>query len=567
MATRVGPVPAPADGEADGAGRQTLGRQAPGRGEDARLLSDYRRLVSRHRTALAACLAVGLVLALGYLYLTRGSYTSSVQLDVRDPASKVTPLGDKLPLELTMDAEVRLLGSAAVTGTAGTALGIPPDEVARRTSVTVPANTRQLKIAYTAGTRAGARAGAQAVAQAYLTTRELQYRRSRDAEAAALSATKKSVDEALAEERRKSTDTTLPKPRRRDAERQVETLTGSSDRLDRRVKAMQALDTVAADPIGSATPARGPKLVNRLVPIATGLALGFLAWVLLLDRLALRRPVIRPSDARVLPGVRTVRAVGPVLRAPDAGTRGRSERVLLGLWADVIGADPTTPRVVAVLPADSRLVSREVAIDLAATSAGRQVRTALAIIGNPPWPLLQALGLEDALQEGGSYPQGVQEVGESPRVPGLTLVALRQPVGLPIREGLREGLARIGRTYDHVVVLAPPPGTVEHQAIAWAASVPMLVAERRQTRLSTVADVVGALRAAGSDPLWVLVAGGQARGPAGSKASAGSAAARPTEGSADAEPVGGTESRPAADGSPGADGAPGAEIAGKDSPA
>lgn len=488
----------------------TRALRLPGRGEDAQLLSDYRRLVVRHRTALAAALVTGLLLSVGYLYLTRHEYTSAVQLEVRAAASKTTTLGDTLPLDLTMDGEVAMLHSAAVTGTVAARTGSTAADVDGRLAVTVPPNTRQLRIAFTAGSRKAAQAGAQLVADAYLVARRAQFDALRADQVTRLTAAAKTTGTALAEQTARSTDQELPFSRRTDAGRQAETLRGTLERQQRRVEQLAALDTAAADQISQATPARGPKLVNRMVPLATGLGLGLLGWVLLLPRLGRRRPVNRPADVRDLPDVRLAVSAPPVLKAPDQSARDRAEQTYLRLWAHVVDADPTAPRVVAVLPADVRLAAREVAIDLAAASASRQVRTALAIIGNPPWPLQQALQLEDAVQQGGSHPQGVHVIGESPRIPGLTLVSLRQPAGLATRDGLREGLARLGRSFEHIVVLAPPPGTVEHQSLAWAASVPVLVVDRRHTRLTTVVEVLAELRAAGSDPLWVLLAGSNA---------------------------------------------------------
>lgn len=509
MATRLGRrTPAAVDPDrADPALSAGQRLRILGQSDDARLLSDYRRMLSRHRTALAGCVSIGVLLALAFLFVTRGSYTSVAELDVLDPVNRKTSFNDRLPSDLTMDAEVQLLHSAAVTGAAAKTLGTTAEQVDARIAVTVPANTRELRIAYTADSRKSAVVGAQAVADAYLAVRKKDLADARDALVSGLTATQKSVGAAAETQKKKVADSPTP-ALAKDAKRQLDALNGSFERLGLRIEQLQKLDLTAAKQVSPVRDARGPKLVNRLVALATGLALGFLAWALLLPRLQRRRPVIRASDVRPLPGVRTALTVPPLMKATSPAARERSERVLTRLWASVVSSDRTIPRVVAVLPADTRPAARDLAVDLAASSASHGVNTALAIIGNPPWPLLQQLGLEDALGEGGSHPQGVQTIGESPLVPGLTLVSLRQRVGLPVREGLREGLARIGRSFEHIVVLAPAQGTVEHQSLAWAASVPLLVAQKRQTRVSTVAEVVGTLRATGSEPLWVILAGG-----------------------------------------------------------
>ena len=115
----------------------------PGPRQDARLLSDYLRLVRRHRIALAACLGVALLLGLGYLGGTRNSYTSVGSVLVRDPASIVTTSRDSLGLALSMDSEVAVLRSQAVTRQAARTIGsIDPEEVGRRITVSIPPNSR-----------------------------------------------------------------------------------------------------------------------------------------------------------------------------------------------------------------------------------------------------------------------------------------------------------------------------------------------------------------------------------------------------------------------------------------
>src|SRR5262249_43124358 len=173
-------------------------------------------------------------------------------------------------------------------------------------------------------------------------------------------------------------------------------------------------------------------------------------------------------------------------------------------------AGPAGPRVVVLLPADDGVAAADVALGLATVSAAQGVPASLVATGEPPWPALPG---STSAPGAGEAPSGeaVQVIG--PAADGVTMVRLSRPEGMSVRSAVEEGLFRLGRRYDLIVVLAPAPGAPEHQALARAATVPIIVAERGRTRLTDVERTAAQARSVGASPPWVLLAPHQPGSP------------------------------------------------------
>ena len=168
-------------------------------------------------------------------------------------------------------------------------------------------------------------------------------------------------------------------------------------------------------------------------------------------------------------------------------------------------AGPSGPRVVVILPADDGGAAAELALGLATASAAQGVPAGLVATGDPPWPVRPpATGAGVA---GDEPPTGaaIRVVGTA-AADGVTVLGLDRPEGMSVRSATEEGLFRLGRRFDLIVVLAPPPGAPAHQALARAATVPIIVAERGRTRLIDVERTAAQARAVGASPPWVLIA-------------------------------------------------------------
>jgi len=508
-------------------------------GPDAVPLSGYSRQIRRHRLALAVCLALGLIGAGGYLWWNHDNYHAVAQVLIRDPADIATNTGDRIGTTLSMDSEVQVLKSHEVAVLAAAGLGMSPRQVSARASVTIPPNSRLLRIEYRDGTRAGAIRGANEVALAYLHVRQGQYDQQRTRMIAGFNANIAAVSTMRNAATRVAKAPTQPLPAQLSAARRAGALQGQIDRMHYRISQLQEVDTTAGRVTEAATSATGPVLANQLVPIATGLALAVGGYVLLLPVLARRRRVRTVRDVARLPDVHLV------IRVPR-GRRRRRRRPGLDrataarLWAQVLLAGPAGPRVVVLLPADDGVAAADVALGLATASAAQCVPASLVATGEPPWPALP-MSVPAGLVATGeppwaalpmSVPAGLVATGEppwaalpgsgtgpaagepasgeavqviGPAADGVTMVRLCRPEGMSVRSAVEEGLFRLGRRYDLIVVLAPAPGAPEHQALARAATVPIIVAERGRTRLTDVERTAAQARAVGASPPWVLL--------------------------------------------------------------
>ena len=489
-------------------------------GPDAVPLSGYSRQIRRHRLALAVCLALGLIGAGGYLWWNHDTYHAVAQVLIRDPADIATNTGDRIGTTLSMDSEVQVLKSHEVAVLAAGGLGTSFQQVSARASVTIPPNSRLLRIEYRDDTRAGAIRGANEVALAYLHVRQGQYDLQRTRMIAGFTANITAVSAMRDAAARVAKAPSQSLPAQLSAARRAGALQGQIDRMRYRISQLQGVDTTAGRVTEAATSATGPALANQLVPIATGLALAVSGYVLLLPVLARRRRVRTVRDVARLPDVHQV------IRVPR-GRRRRRRRPGLDrataarLWAQVLLAGPAGPRVVVLLPADDGVAAADVALGLATASAAQGVPASLVAIGEPPWaalPMSVTAGLvatgeppwatlpgSGAGPAAGEPPSGeaVQVIG--PAADGVTMVRLSRPEGMSVRSAVEEGLFRLGRRYDLIVVLAPAPGAPEHQALARAATVPIIVAERGRTRLNDVERTAVQARAVGASPPWVLL--------------------------------------------------------------
>ena len=205
-------------------------------------------------------------------------------------------------------------------------------QIRARASVTIPPNSRLLRIEYRAATRAGAIAGANEMAQDYLRVRKAQYDQQRDRMVAGFTTNIAAVTAMRTAAARVAAAANQSRPAQLSAGRRADALQGQIDRLRYRMAQVQAVDTTAGRITEAARTATGPGLANRLVPPASSLALAVTGYALLLPLLARRRRVRTPRDLSRLPDVELA------IRAPRA--RGRRRRTRRGPCAGgtVVGA-------------------------------------------------------------------------------------------------------------------------------------------------------------------------------------------------------------------------------------
>lgn len=147
--------------------------------EDPLDLDRYTRLVRRH---IRPALVVGLLGLLGGVLLnvlTPGMYRATTHVHAPATPTKVVPdvrldqSKSWRPKQRTQDTDAALLLSGKVLRPVSRKLGVPVDELRERhLSLSVPPNTRVLRISFTAGDPDAAREGAQTVAEEFVRVRD-----------------------------------------------------------------------------------------------------------------------------------------------------------------------------------------------------------------------------------------------------------------------------------------------------------------------------------------------------------------------------------------------------------
>lgn len=137
-------------------------------------LSDYRDLIRRRWVWVILGLLLGLVAGLAYLQAKTPTYVSTTQVKVESTVADTSREDGRTSGPVNLDTEAQLVKSSPVAAAVAEEIGSSASQaaLARRVTVTVPANTTVLAIAFEASTPEAAQAGAEAFAQAYLENRQ-----------------------------------------------------------------------------------------------------------------------------------------------------------------------------------------------------------------------------------------------------------------------------------------------------------------------------------------------------------------------------------------------------------
>ncbi|UYM06559.1 Wzz/FepE/Etk N-terminal domain-containing protein [Solicola gregarius] len=134
---------------------------------------DYAAFVKRRWRWILCGLVLGLIIGAAYLQLAPKTYTSTSKVLVYATSSDTELTNGVTSEGINLDTEAQIVRSAAVADGAGDELDddSSPAQLASNVTVTVPANTTVLEIAFSGSTPAEAQAGASAFADAYLDNR------------------------------------------------------------------------------------------------------------------------------------------------------------------------------------------------------------------------------------------------------------------------------------------------------------------------------------------------------------------------------------------------------------
>lgn len=158
---------------AEAAGTREVSRLQGSQFNRALELGDYVAFIKRRWRWVALGLVLGLLAGAAYLQLAPKTYTSTAKVLVYATTSDTEAENGVTNSGVNLDTEAQIVQSVDVAEVAAEALGEDSDPVdlASHVTVTVPANTTVLEIAFDGSSPERAQAGASAFADAYLDNR------------------------------------------------------------------------------------------------------------------------------------------------------------------------------------------------------------------------------------------------------------------------------------------------------------------------------------------------------------------------------------------------------------
>lgn len=464
---------------------------------------DYRGILKRRWWAIAAGFALGLLIAAVAFVAVPKTYTSTASVLVQDTGSSGPVANGRTNSEINLDTEAQIVKSVVVAKEARADLGNSESarDLAKHVTVTVPANTSVLDIAFAASSPSRAQAGARAFANAYLNNRAVtaEDRLSSQADALAkridrletqlreVSKKADSVSSASAEGRYLSSQRGLLVKQIEDLNAQQSSSASDSVNAGRIITAAQ-LPTTPSDP-------------NLLIIGVSAVMLGLLCGIvlaLLIDHADTRirsRGDLENLGLDVLAGE---------LEVPEAGTifspkSSRFSAEKFRQFRNSLLAQLRRPRAVVMVAgaAEGEVVS-SVALNLSAAIArgGLSVAYVIADTSSTDNPVVQAAGnssgLADVLHGRAEVPEVTHDVvGEM----GLRLVlpgsdgSLYSEVLRPTR--VREVLNELGRHNDLVIVeVAPTAVNADAQTLATVVDGVVLVTTAKRTTREEVVESI-----------------------------------------------------------------------------
>ncbi|MER5700360.1 lipopolysaccharide biosynthesis protein [Micromonospora sp. NPDC002296] len=423
------------------------------------------------------------------------TYVSTTSLLVRQVGQDANP-GAKVNL----DTEAQVVRSLVVAERARALLKttIPPEDLARSLSVTVPPNSQVLQIVYEAQSPEAAQAGSHSFAQAYLDLRLATATRSLENETTALKQQIAETNKQLAAVAGKIAGTPSNSVERARAEADRNVLTNNLASLNSRLSPLLSIALDPGEIISDAALPRKPSSPNTTLNLASGLGAGLLFGIvvaLVLDRLDTR--VRRGRDVADRLGLSMLLELPPrptgltVLPAAHEVARelGRLRNVLLSTMPE---PRPGRGRLLLLTDTSRGPAAGFVVGNLAAAYARTGAQVAV-VTTKPDSPLAGMLGdirprhtLADVLRH------DVSALIALTPAPGLNQLRVLLPgnldteVELPVATML-EILAELAARFDHVLIeTAQPTAAVEAQALARHVDGVILVIEGGQTRSSEI---------------------------------------------------------------------------------
>ena len=478
----------------------------------AHTVGDLLAIVRRHRWILIIITAFGLTAGTGYWLLAPSQYVSQTSVLVQPTGAENGAVAQgRTKTEINLDTEAQLVKSTEVATLAAERLAevdVPPADLARQVSVTVPPNTSILTIGFTADGPYRAQAGAEAFASAYLSHRA-------DSARERLTDQVNATDEELETLRAEREDLSDRLDRLNPNSSRYAGLRHDRDLLDNEIAELTADSSrlrSAADSVGSGkiiseaalpTASTSPHL---FVSMSSGTLIGLLLAVCVVAvrvRFAVR--VWHPSDVTRRCGIEVLAALPALLESKTTdvfGAFGPAGRVFGRLRNEVVASLDEPPQVIVVAGVATGSASSIVTANLAAalarsgetatavsTHPGGGVSNVASLLGTRPVP-----GLSDVLADRVGFDAAVQRAA---RQPSLTVIGPGgcATAGGPSREAMSGVYERLRDRSSYIVVDAAPMAvSSDAQLLASNADAVILVVECGRDRIDEVTEAVQAVQ-------------------------------------------------------------------------
>jgi uncharacterized protein involved in exopolysaccharide biosynthesis/Mrp family chromosome partitioning ATPase len=462
--------------------------------------SALRETLGRRWRAVLLGALLGLVLAVGYLFLVPLQYqsTASVLVTATTGADAATPTNGQGNRDtVNLDTEAQLVTSTDTINQARKLLGgaASPQQLEQHVSATIPPNTSILQISFTASSAPEAQRGARAFAQAYLTVRGQVAQNSLDSQVAGVTAQIKDVRTQLQTASGRVRSAAAGSVDRSIAQAEADVLTSQLSTLTAQLNQLESLSVSPGRVIVQADLPSSPSGAGLPVVLAAGLVLGLVlgtAFALMRDRAD--RRVRTAADAARVTGVPVV----SLLEDKQADTRApsRSFRRLSNTLTSLL---PSGRRAVVVTSAGSETPSAVVAVQLATALAAGGHSVTLVSADRGAEGLLGAAvarrdgaGLGEVLAGRRALEEVLHPVATTP---GLRWLPVGEDTGdLSARlQGAAVGrlVATLSDLSEFVVLHAAPAGAnTDAQSLARVANAGLVVVEAGRTEADELADAV-----------------------------------------------------------------------------
>ncbi|MBV1853482.1 Wzz/FepE/Etk N-terminal domain-containing protein [Catellatospora tritici] len=433
-----------------------------------------------------------------------GLVVAAVQEKVYISETKVLVMqvGLDTSVKVNLDTESQVVSSTTVAESAQHLLAssTPVNELVERVSVTVPANTSVLAIAFEAPTAEEAQAGSQAFAQAYLDQRAADANKSLDVQIASLKDEISTATKSLNEVAGRIAALAGNSVDKQQAIQQQQILTQQISTLNNRLIPLLAAVVKPGSILSAATKPDSPAKPDMKLYLISGIGIGLLlglAGALVVDRLDSRIYNSRQLPYRVdVPILMELQRGRDKIAVADAASHLGREFSLLRNTLRVAagtarGGRPSPTDALLICGAARGGAVEFVVANLAAAFARSGER--VVVVSTDPQSFLPGMlgvnasvGLGDVIAGTADLDRALTKVPTMHNVTLLTPGHLDPRVELPVAV-VSQLLVELQERADRVLLAtAPPSSAVDAQAMSEIAAAVLLVVETRAARMEDV---------------------------------------------------------------------------------